>query len=729
MPNSSLSTYTTMMRVTKGGRPYCQDLNDLFAALVIQHGLRDHRYRFRTIPASFVFLEAIEVLGHLQFTHVMKAPDPNDPTRLIATKTTTTFTMSPHMARTLGQHFCTSRLLENAIDPTNHALKDKVIYILSPKAKYMITDFSQRAQVSIKQMEKALSATESFGIVQLERLPQHDDQLAFARPNMTLAFKTMMAYLPMESLLADDAGGIDKRNLEEFRYAFYGYQAFEWIIEYTTVVTREEAEMVAAEFVLYGWIAHVLDKSDRDNSMRDDSVVFKMGRGTVYHVTSRGRSVLGWDKPLDKDLLARADNHDIIVLKQRGLAARLRQIEKPAPYTTTTAPSTVTSSKKKITASSSATDVASSSSASSTAPSTASSTYSGDSQQPSSDDSSTEIVPNALEGAEGLEFTLPMGKDAIQEGTEQVRPPPQATDIDEVTERLLQLRSTGNVNMERTGSSPTDANINPFDDPSPGSTSPTSNTTPRPSSVIYNNNPPNIPITTTETDFITSAPLDGSVPMDPNSHWAKLRQILEDPLIRMYFRDFMKSQFCEENVNIWVDYYNIRKKCKRGNVSTRELLRDAYAIYDSYLAPDARLEVNIDHALRQEIITYVSENFTIYSGDDQQLQQQHHAHHQGSVPFVANAFQPNQQQVTVVVNGHTGQCLRTLLRLYDRVNEHICRIMAQDSVPKFIKTDRYRDLMAHPPISSPGGGGTGIARRNSIEQRHQLSNRATKRDD
>ena len=167
-------------------------MNDLFAALVIQHGLRDHRYRFRTIPASFVFLEAIEVLGHLQFTHVMKTPDPNDSTRLIATRTTTTFTMSPDMARTLSQHFVASRLLENAIDPTNHNLKDKAIYVLSPKGKHTVIDFSKRAQVTIKQMEKALNSIESFPIVNLDRLPQHDDHLAFARPNMTLAFKVSL---------------------------------------------------------------------------------------------------------------------------------------------------------------------------------------------------------------------------------------------------------------------------------------------------------------------------------------------------------------------------------------------------------------------------------------------------------------------------------------------------------------------------------------------------------
>lgn len=156
---------------------------------MIQHGLRDHRYRFRTIPASLVYSEAIDILGNLQFTHTMRTPDPADPTRLIATKTTTTFSMSPNMAMVLGQHFVTSRLIENAVDPTSRTIKERTIFVLTPKGKYAIQDFSQRAQVSIQAMQERLAKIDSFPIVVLERLPDHHDKLAFARPNMTLAFK------------------------------------------------------------------------------------------------------------------------------------------------------------------------------------------------------------------------------------------------------------------------------------------------------------------------------------------------------------------------------------------------------------------------------------------------------------------------------------------------------------------------------------------------------------
>lgn len=129
------------------------------------------------------------MLGHLQFTHVMKTPDPANPSRLIATRTTTTFSMSPNMARTLSQFFATSRLIENAVDPTNRVMKDKAIWVLTPKGKFALQNFSRRAQVSIESMHSALAKIDSFDVVVLERLPEHDDKLAFARPNMTLAFK------------------------------------------------------------------------------------------------------------------------------------------------------------------------------------------------------------------------------------------------------------------------------------------------------------------------------------------------------------------------------------------------------------------------------------------------------------------------------------------------------------------------------------------------------------
>ncbi|KAI9314575.1 regulator of G protein signaling domain-containing protein, partial [Dichotomocladium elegans] len=556
----------------------------LFAALIIQHGLRDHRYRFRNIPNSFVLAEAIGILGNLQFTHLMKKPDPLDPTRRITTRTTTTFSMSPHMAKTLGQHFVNSRLFENAVDPTNRVLKDKSIWIITPKGKFAIQAFGYRAGVSLKDLQPALVKIESFDIVVLERLSDHDDMIAFARPNMTVVFKTMMAYLPMESLMADDAGGIETRHLEEYQYTFFGSQAFEWISEYTTVVTKEEAEMVASEFVLYGWISQVIDKSSRDHhhsssnsSSMEDSILFKTSRNTMYYITHRGREVLGWNRPRGNpgEATATMESHESILRRQRALAARLK------------------------TSSSSGTTIR---------------------RAPASSSSSSS---SSARKAPAIHDTL-----------------------------------------------------------SPASSS-----------------------STTTTPSISSNESGGGI-IDPNSHWAKLRQILEDPLLRMYFRDFLKSHFSEENLNIWVDYYALRKKLLRGQATHKDLLQDGYTIYSTYLAPNAPSEVNIDHALRQEIGQFVSEIVASVSAaaDDDDAAAAAAAPNDLSshqVPFANNAFQPAPPQTIILVHGNASQRLRGMLRLYEKVNQHICRIMAQDSVPKFVKTEKYGDLTMNPPATHP----------------------------
>lgn len=110
------------------------------------------------------------------------------------------------MAKTLGQHFINARLAENATDPQNRAMKDRGIWQPTPKGKFMIQDFSYRARVSIKHMQSSLARIQSFPIIVFERLLD-DDQLSFSRPNIIDAFKTMMEYLPTDTIMIDDIGG------------------------------------------------------------------------------------------------------------------------------------------------------------------------------------------------------------------------------------------------------------------------------------------------------------------------------------------------------------------------------------------------------------------------------------------------------------------------------------------------------------------------------------------
>lgn len=170
-----------------------------------------------------------------------------------------------------------------------------------------------------------------------------------------------------------------------------------------------------------------------------------------------------------------------------------------------------------------------------------------------------------------------------------------------------------------------------------------------------------------------------------NSHQSntdRLRYILEEPGLRSLFREFLRGNFSEENLSFWVDVQDFKKKfnitssamavspvTRPGNRNTpgqaamerhhESLINTAFVIYNTYLAPSSQCELNIDHGLRNELVKYLEEVVTSLTGKA----------FQGRVePEQANAFNATQ--------------LQTMIRLYERIQMHIFRLMATDSVPK-----------------------------------------------
>lgn len=45
-----------------------------------------------------------------------------------------------------------------------------------------------------------------------------------------------------------------------------------------------------------------------------------------------------------------------------------------------------------------------------------------------------------------------------------------------------------------------------------------------------------------------------------DSHTAKLKQILEEPALRSLFREFLRSNFCEENLSFWLDVQDFKRR-------------------------------------------------------------------------------------------------------------------------------------------------------------------------
>jgi len=167
------------------------------------------------------------------------------------------------------------------------------------------------------------------------------------------------------------------------------------------------------------------------------------------------------------------------------------------------------------------------------------------------------------------------------------------------------------------------------------------------------------------------------------SNTDRLRYILEEPGLRSLFREFLRGNFCEENLSFWLDVQDFKKKfnitssamaasplvARPTNKHTpgqaamerhhESLINTAFVIYNTYLAPSSQCELNIDHGLRNELVKYLEEVVTTLTGKA----------FQGRVePDQVNAFNATQ--------------LQTMIRLYERIQTHVFRLMATDSVPK-----------------------------------------------
>jgi hypothetical protein len=165
------------------------------------------------------------------------------------------------------------------------------------------------------------------------------------------------------------------------------------------------------------------------------------------------------------------------------------------------------------------------------------------------------------------------------------------------------------------------------------------------------------------------------------SNTDRLKFILEEPALRSLFREFLRTNFCEENLSFWLEVEDFKRKFNitssaiagpsmgpRGKGTPGQeamvkhhdsLIQMAFVIYNTYLAPSSQCELNIDHGLRGELVTYLSEVMTDITGQA----------FQGRVePEQAASLNATQ--------------LQTMIRLYDRIQMHVFRLMATDSVPK-----------------------------------------------
>jgi hypothetical protein len=219
---------------------------------------------------------------------------------VITTTTTTTFSMTRDMAKAMSQHFMDARLIENAADPSSNLFKDRGVYVLTPKGLHVLERFISRNGINGDHLAHVFATQPiCMKLLHLERRSV-DDEIIVSQSVITALFRRFVgrqtnypsptnqnldptaAYherakgIQLMDIPDRQPSGSGKSHSVTQRYCFAALAALEWLCDFTSVVGREEAAEMAAQFVRFGLIALVSDK--RKNN--DSAIIFTV-RGSA----------------------------------------------------------------------------------------------------------------------------------------------------------------------------------------------------------------------------------------------------------------------------------------------------------------------------------------------------------------------------------------------------------------------------------------------------------------
>ncbi|KAL8923029.1 MAG: hypothetical protein Q9208_004841 [Pyrenodesmia sp. 3 TL-2023] len=305
-------TSSRLLRMTDEERPFTRDFEDLFSTLIVSLPLSAHRVRFQKVEHTFTSEEAINNLGSLKFSQSNRMPDPKDPSRIVTTTTTTTFSMAKEMARSVCQRFMDARFIEPADGKiiTSFPLKNAV-WQLTPKGMHVLTRFCQRNGINQRHVLDVLdSSRNTMQLVILER-DSTTDKLSHDRATIEVIFrrfagqegpnlKSSVQTSDSDSL-SDYYNGLigvkmarERKILDHvWKNTFTGKAAVDWLMDCCTTVDRREVYEIAELFVQHGMMESILeDKVFMHQNA--GSLRFQPTRNAIYTLTEKGEKVAGW---------------------------------------------------------------------------------------------------------------------------------------------------------------------------------------------------------------------------------------------------------------------------------------------------------------------------------------------------------------------------------------------------------------------------------------------------
>ncbi|GAA5888783.1 hypothetical protein JCM6882_002851 [Rhodosporidiobolus microsporus] len=650
-----------MLKTGRRGNPFCKDTHDLFATLMVSLDLSDRTRFFRTYPNAFTTDDAAANLASLRFSQSNRTSDPNDPQRIVTTTTTTTFSMSRDIAKGICQHFMDARLVENAADPTSVNFKDRGIYQITPKGLHILERFITKNGISADHLVPVFTTQPiCMKLLHLERR-QSDDEIHISRSVIDVVFRRF-------------AGG---------RHPNYVADPHDGR---GPAMARPFLESVRAP-----------DSFDRGNGVELQDVTEKSKTGQVVVIKQVFASVAGVDWLLDYstcccreeagELLAHMARYGLIVL----YADRSRTGDR--------------------------------------------------------------VTVCEVQGSTGAAAEYRYGPRVLYRVTEEGRR--VAFGASEGAGAAVPKGLAGGEVKGGDG-----AGLGGGAVPVGRDSQSTAGGDDDSASLRSGEKPPGTGVSSAEgtmstggrrgmADLFKSSHAEQPQPSpwgkDQHSTTTRLRAILDDPALRALFRDFLRANYCDENLGFWLEVSDFRRrfsttssavgassKRKPANATNameshqQNLVAAALHIYNTYLAPLSPNELNIDHNLRADVVNYVNRSLSEVgaknpglgagmgggSGSGSATTSSSGGGGDGAVGGIPGVGPTTSTGGAGGAAGGGGDGdghqpipplratqVQTLLRQYERIQEHIFRLLATDQVPRFIRTEPFLNLMEPDSLS------------------------------
>ncbi|KAK1640966.1 domain found in Dishevelled [Colletotrichum phormii] len=287
-------TSSRLLRMTDDDRPFTKDFKDLYSTLIVSLlPLSAHRVRLTRVENTFLSEDAINNLGSLKFSQSNRMPDPKDPSRIVTTTTTTTFSMAKDMARSICQKFLEARFIESADGKYQQVYNMKgSVWQLTPKGVTVLDRFCSRNGIQQKSISDLVGATLSQLVI-LERDGQTDKLIT---DRGTIESSVSSADSDSLSDYKDGLTGVKmaserKVNGKTYKDTFTGKAATDWLMDCCTTVDRRETYDIASLFVEYDLVEPVVQ--DRAHMAQYPSNnLFQPTKHAIYQLTAKGKDLI-----------------------------------------------------------------------------------------------------------------------------------------------------------------------------------------------------------------------------------------------------------------------------------------------------------------------------------------------------------------------------------------------------------------------------------------------------